>query len=54
MLVAKRRLALTMELDAWVATVAAVDVVRFVPVDNTLAIESVTCPASSTPILPTD
>ena len=44
MLVAKGRMSLTMDIDVWIATVAAIDAVRFVPVDTTLAIESVNLP----------
>lgn len=44
MLIAKGRLALTMDLDDWLATVASIEAVRFVPIDNELAVQSVRLP----------
>lgn len=44
MLVQKERLLLTTAVDDWLATVEAVDTVRFVPVDNDVAIESTRLP----------
>jgi len=44
MLVQKERLLLTVPVDDWLATVAALDAVRFVPVDNDVAIESTRLP----------
>jgi len=44
MLVDKERLSLTMNIDDWFAVVGEIEGVRFVPVDNALAIQSVTLP----------
>jgi len=44
MLVARGRLALTMDIDDWLATVASIDGVAFVPVDTDLAVQSVRLP----------
>ena len=44
MLVDKGRLSLTMNIDDWFAVVGEIEGVRFVPLDNELAIQSVTLP----------
>lgn len=44
MLVSLDRLALTMGVDDWLAEVAAIEGVRFVPVDNAVAIEATRLP----------
>jgi PIN domain nuclease of toxin-antitoxin system len=44
MLVSKNRLALTMDVDTWLQTVSEIDNVRFVPVDNKVAVESTRLP----------
>lgn len=44
MLVGKERLSLTMNIDDWFAVVGEIEGVRFVPVDNELAIQSVSLP----------
>lgn len=44
MLVDKERLSLTMNIDDWFAVVGEIEGVRFVPLDNELAIQSVTLP----------
>ena len=44
MLVTAGRLTLTMGVDDWLATVADVDGVRFVPVENDVAVESTRFP----------
>jgi PIN domain nuclease of toxin-antitoxin system len=44
MLVERGRLVLTMEVGAWLATVAAIPAVRFVPVDTEIAVRSVDLP----------
>jgi PIN domain nuclease of toxin-antitoxin system len=44
MLVSKNRLALTMDVDTWLQTVNEIDNVRFVPVDNKVAVESTRLP----------
>lgn len=49
MLVAKGRLALTMDIDDWLKTVASVEGVSFVPVDNDLAVQSVRLPGAFHP-----
>lgn len=49
MLIEKGRLALTMDVDAWLKTVAAIQCVRFVPVDNDLAVQSVRLPGEFHP-----
>lgn len=48
MLVRSDRLALTMDVDAWLATVAQIDGMRFVPVDADIAAKSTALPAHST------
>ncbi|WP_175691868.1 type II toxin-antitoxin system VapC family toxin, partial [Burkholderia anthina] len=44
MLVRNDRLALTMDVDAWLATVAQIDGMRFVPVDADIAAKSADLP----------
>lgn len=44
MLVAHRRLALAIDLDLWVATLGQLPTIHFVPVDNAIAIASVSLP----------
>ena len=44
MLVAGGRLALSMDVGAWLAAVEAIDGVRFVPVDNAIALGAVALP----------
>lgn len=44
MLVRKGRLALTMDVTAWLATVATIEGLRFIPVDNETAVQSVELP----------
>ena len=44
MLVARGRLDLSMETETWLSHVAAIETVRFAPVDNTIAVHSVTLP----------
>jgi len=49
LLVAKDRLALTMNVDDWLRTVARIEGVRFVPVDNEVAVQSVQLPGEFHP-----
>jgi PIN domain nuclease of toxin-antitoxin system len=42
LLVAKKRLQLTMDVTDWIAKTERVPFIRFVPVDNTIALKSVT------------
>ena len=44
MLVERRRLALTMEVSDWLATVSRIEGVKFLPVDNEIAVASVRLP----------
>lgn len=44
MLVSRNRLTLTMPVDDWLDTVAKVEAIRFVPVDNRVAVESTRLP----------
>lgn len=44
MLVEKGRLTLTIDVNAWIKTVSEIEQVRFVPVDNKVAIESTRLP----------
>lgn len=44
LLAQRGRLTLTMDVKDWIDTVAAIEGVRFVPVDNDIAIHSVTLP----------
>ncbi|WP_027781085.1 MULTISPECIES: type II toxin-antitoxin system VapC family toxin [Burkholderia] len=46
MLVRNDRLALTMDVDAWLATVAQIDGMRFVPVDADIAAKSTDLPGA--------
>lgn len=46
MLVRNDRLALTMNVDAWLATVAQIDGMRFVPVDADIAAKSTDLPGT--------
>ncbi|MCX7672434.1 MAG: type II toxin-antitoxin system VapC family toxin [Thiobacillaceae bacterium] len=46
MLVAKGRLVLSMDVATWLATVGELEPVRFVPVDNEIAVKSVELPGS--------
>lgn len=43
-LVSKGRLALTMDVTSWLDTAAEIEVLRFVPVDNELAVKSTELP----------
>ncbi len=49
MLVKKERLLLTMDISEWIATTAAIDGVRYVPIDNELALHSVDLPGEFHP-----
>lgn len=49
MLVSKGRLALTMDIDNWLETIAAIEGVTFVPVDADVAIQSVHLPGEIHP-----
>lgn len=44
MLVERERLVLSMDVDSWLATVSAIEAVRFVPVDVDIATKSVDLP----------
>jgi PIN domain nuclease of toxin-antitoxin system len=44
MLVERERLVLSMDVAAWLTTVAAIENVKFLPVDNDIAIKSATLP----------
>ena len=44
LLVSKRRIGLSMDVEAWLALVAKIGTVRLVPVDNEIALESVQLP----------
>lgn len=44
MLVARDRIALSMDIDEWLAVLSQIEEVRFVPVDNEIAIKSVELP----------
>lgn len=44
MLVARERVALAMDVEAWLDVVGQIEQVRFVPVDNTIAIKSTLLP----------
>jgi PIN domain nuclease of toxin-antitoxin system len=44
MLVERGRLQLTMDVDRWLDVVAEIEAVRFVPVNNRIAVKSVTLP----------
>lgn len=49
LLIKKGRLALTMDIDDWIYTVASIECVRFVPMDNDVAIQSVRLPGEFHP-----
>jgi PIN domain nuclease of toxin-antitoxin system len=49
MLVQTGRLTLATEVDDWLATVREIDVVRFVPVDNDVAVQSTRLPGEFHP-----
>lgn len=44
MLVARGRVALSMDVEAWLAVVGGIESVAFVPVDNEIAVKSATLP----------
>lgn len=44
MLVAKGRVALSMDVGAWLSVVSEIEEVRFVPVDNEIAVKSIELP----------
>lgn len=44
MLVKKDRLTLTMDVNDWITTTAAIDGVRYIPIDNAIAMQSVALP----------
>lgn len=44
MLVARERVALSMDIEEWLSVVGQVEAVRFVPVDNEIAVKSVGLP----------
>jgi PIN domain nuclease of toxin-antitoxin system len=46
MLVNRNRLTLTMDLDKWLQVVSEIDCLRFVPIDNKVALESTRLPGS--------
>jgi len=46
MLIARERLTLTMSVDDWLDTAASIDGLRFVPVDNHVALESTRLPGT--------
>jgi PIN domain nuclease of toxin-antitoxin system len=49
LLVQKGRLALSTQIDDWLATVSEIDSVRFVPVDNDVAVQSTQLPGEFHP-----
>ena len=49
LLVEKNRLVLTMDVDEWLRTVADIEGVHFIPVDNELAVQSVRLPGEFHP-----
>ena len=49
LLVEKKRLKLTLDIDEWIQTVTEIDKVKFVAVDNQLAIQSVRLPGDFHP-----
>jgi PIN domain nuclease of toxin-antitoxin system len=49
MLVAKGRLALTMDIDDWLKTVSSIEGVSFLPVDTDVAVQSVRLPGEFHP-----
>ena len=46
MLVKKNRLTLTMDVNDWITTTAAIDGVRYIPIENAVAMQSVTLPGN--------
>lgn len=44
MLVARGRIDLSMDIDAWLSVVGEIEAVRFAPVDNEIAVKSITLP----------
>lgn len=49
LLIQKGRLVLTMDIDDWIETVASIESVHFIPVDNEVAIQSVRLPGEFHP-----
>ena len=49
LLVEKKRLKLTMDVDEWIQTISMIDKVKFIPVDNQIAIQSVRLPGEFHP-----
>ncbi len=49
LLIKKGRLALTMDFDDWIDTVSSIECVRFVPIDNDVAIQSARLPGEFHP-----
>ncbi len=49
LLIEKERLTLTMDLDEWLQTITDIDAVKFVPVNNELAVHSVRLPGEFHP-----
>ena len=49
LLIKKGRLALAMDIDDWIYTVASIECVHFVPMDNDVAIQSVRLPGEFHP-----
>jgi PIN domain nuclease of toxin-antitoxin system len=49
MLVDRNRLALSMDVAAWITAVTRIENLRFVPVDNPIALDSVTLPGTFHP-----
>lgn len=45
-LIAKERLSLSMDVSAWLATVAQIATIRFIPVDNEIGIKSTELPGA--------
>ncbi|MEA1889118.1 MAG: type II toxin-antitoxin system VapC family toxin [Pseudomonadota bacterium] len=46
MLVEKERISLTMNVDDWLETVAEIEAVKFIPINNTIAVQSVALPGN--------
>lgn len=44
MLVARRRIDLSMDIEAWLSLVGEIEAVRFIPVDNEIAVKSIGLP----------
>ncbi len=49
LLIEKGRLALTMDIDDWIKTISLIKNLRFVPIDNNIAIQSVRLPGNFHP-----